>query len=76
MAGEMLRSERYDKNCHRIMRGEAVVGFLLRHANDTWGIYDSCDRKLAGRNFARPGAAMAFAQSDLQADLPCPASAS
>ena len=41
-----LKTRRYDSNSIRLMRGEHIVGMLLKMADGTWGIYDKDEKRL------------------------------
>lgn len=57
MSGILAR--RHDANAYRLMDGGAIVGFALRLADGSWGLYDGDERRLAERTFPTPKAAAA-----------------
>lgn len=48
------RAVRYDRDSHRIQRGEEIVAMAIRLANDRWCLNDVSDRRIGGRTYASP----------------------
>lgn len=46
-----MKMQRYDKDAIRLLRGEKIVGMLLRMTDDRWGIYDLDERPLTKARF-------------------------
>lgn len=55
-----LAKKRYDRDCWRIVRDEAVVGLINRHADDMWSVSDTQDHRVIKRRFLSPTAAMKY----------------
>lgn len=53
-----LTLQRYDKNAHRIMRGDEVVGMALRLGNGKWSLNDAEEKRLTARTFVTPPEAL------------------
>ena len=48
------KTERYDKNCYRILVDGHIVAFALRMANARWALYDINDKRISKISFAKP----------------------
>lgn len=56
-----LSIQRYDRDSVRLLRGERVVGMILRCADDMWSINDTSERKVTKRRFVSPERALDYA---------------
>lgn len=50
----VARAVRYDKNTHRIQRGDEIVALAQRVGNDRWVLNDMHDRRMNKATYAKP----------------------
>lgn len=61
-----VQAEKYDADVHRLLRYGKIVGFALRHANGSWGAYDSKDVRLTKATFPTPKKVAAWLNEKLE----------
>jgi len=54
MSGIRTRAVRYDRDTHRIQRGDDVVALAQRLSSDRWSLCDTNDVRIGRRTYATP----------------------
>lgn len=49
-----IRTEVHNRDCHRLLDGDKIVGFALRLSNNRWGMANERGVMLTRRSFERP----------------------